>query len=198
MKLAPRCALVLLVGCLAALGANAQTVKLYGDQDRPSAQEIADILAHSVRNRTRGLRVEGASRPAASSTLKLSEPAAGQAPQEASPEEPDAFALPIRFAFDSSRLLPGAADQLDSVAEGLKLLDGQVALMIEGHTDAHGKAAYNQALSQRRADAVRKYLIDRHGIDAQLLKTQGKGASDPINKSNPFAGENRRVQFRAG
>ncbi|MGL4576221.1 MAG: OmpA family protein, partial [Burkholderiaceae bacterium] len=173
-------------------------VKMYSDKDKPSAQEIADILASSVRSKTRGVRLTNDSTPAASSTLKLTEPAPGQTAQKKSTAEPDAFALPIQFAFDSARILPGAFEQLDAVAEGMKLLDGQVALMIEGHTDAHGRASYNQTLSQRRAEAVRKYLAEKHGIDIQLLKTEGKGAADPINKANPFAGENRRVQFRAG
>ncbi|MFM2399619.1 MAG: hypothetical protein RL341_1776 [Pseudomonadota bacterium] len=181
-----------------AFNAEAQTVKMYSDKDKPSAQEIADILASSLRSKTRGVRLTNDSTPAASSTLKLTEPAAGQAAQKTSTAEPDAFALPIQFAFDSARILPGAFEQLDAVAEGMKLLDSQVALMIEGHTDAHGKAGYNQTLSQRRAEAVRKYLTEKHGIDVQLLKIEGKGAADPINKSNPFAGENRRVQFRAG
>jgi OmpA-OmpF porin, OOP family len=182
----------------AACQAQAQTVKMYSDKDKPSAQEIADILANSLRNKTRGVRLTDASVPAASSTLKLSEPAPGQPVQKTSSEQPDAFALPLQFAFDSARILPDAFVQLDAVAQAMKLLDGQVALMIEGHTDAHGKAGYNQTLSQRRAESVRRYLVEKHNIDVQLLKTEGKGAVDPINKGNPFAGENRRVQFRAG
>jgi OmpA-OmpF porin, OOP family len=186
---------LLLVG---ACQAQAQTVKMYSGNDRPSAQEIADILANSLRNKTRGIRLANGSTPAASSTLQLSEPVAGQAAQKTSADEADAFSLPVQFAFDSARLHPAALGQLDAVADGIKLLEGQVVLMIEGHTDAHGKATYNQGLSQRRAESVRQYFAQKHGIDVQLLKVQGKGASDPINKSNPFAGENRRVQFRAG
>jgi outer membrane protein OmpA-like peptidoglycan-associated protein len=94
--------------------------------------------------------------------------------------------------------MPAATEQLDAVAAGIKQLEGAVVVVIEGHTDAHGKAAYNTGLSERRAESVRRYLAQKHQIDMQLLKTEGKGASDPINKQNPFAGENRRVQFRAG
>jgi OmpA-OmpF porin, OOP family len=182
----------------AACQAQAQTVKMYSDKDRPNAQEIADILANSLRSKTRGIRLANASTPATSSTQVLSDPAPGQAAQQTSNDEANAFSLPVQFAFDSARLQPAALEQLDTVAEGIKLLDGQVVLMIEGHTDAHGKAAYNMSLSQRRAESVRKYFAEKHAIDVQLLKVEGKGSNDPINKGNPFADENRRVQFRAG
>ncbi|MGL4574116.1 MAG: hypothetical protein ACRCV9_04915, partial [Burkholderiaceae bacterium] len=108
-----------------AFDADAQTVKMYSDKDKPSAQEIAEILASSVRSKTRGVRLTNDSTPAASSTLKLTEPAPGQTAQKKSTAEPDAFARPIQFAFDSARILPGAFEQLDAVAEGMKLLDGQ-------------------------------------------------------------------------
>jgi outer membrane protein OmpA-like peptidoglycan-associated protein len=188
----------LLICALCAQTVNAQTVKMYGTNDKPSAQEIADILANSLRNKTRGVRLTNGSEPAASSSLRLTAPAGGAAAQATSKAEPDAFSLPVQFAFDSARLLPAAFGQLDAVAEAMKLLEGSIAIVIEGHTDAHGKADYNAALSQRRADSVRRYLADKHKIDLQLLKVEGKGANDPINKQNPYAGENRRVQFRAG
>jgi outer membrane protein OmpA-like peptidoglycan-associated protein len=174
------CALTFWLLLAAACQAQAQTVKMYSDADRPNAQEIANILANSLRSKTRGIRLANAS------TLVVPD------------QEADAFSLPVPFAFDSAQLQPAALEQLDAVAQGFKLLDGQIVLMIEGHTDAHGKSTYNQSLSQRRADSVRKYLVEKHGIDVQLLKVEGKGANDPINRGNPFAGENRRVQFRAG
>jgi outer membrane protein OmpA-like peptidoglycan-associated protein len=187
------------VALLAALpAAQAQTVKMYSEADQPSAEEIAAILANSLRSRTRGVRLSDASRPAAGSTLKLTAPTNQQPPVEPAAGEPDAFSLPVRFAFDSAQLSAVARPQLDRVAEAMKLLDGQIVLLIEGHTDAHGAAAHNLSLSQRRAAAVRRYLIEQHGIDAELIDSLGKGASDPINPANPFAGENRRVQFRAG
>ncbi len=65
--------------------------------------------------------------------------------------------------------------------------------MLAGHTDAKGGETYNQGLSERRAEAVKNYLQEKHGIDGSVL-TAGYGKSQLKNTANPFAPENRRVQ----
>ena len=71
-----------------------------------------------------------------------------------------------------------------------------VKLDIVGHTDSTGTEAYNQALSVRRAQAVRAYLIAA-GIDAARLTASGKGESSPIasNDTRDGRAKNRRVEF---
>ncbi len=84
---------------------------------------------------------------------------------------------------------------LDIVA---RILEGNVALRvsIEGHTDSRGKADYNRELSKQRADAVKKYLVDK-GIDEDRLETVGWGPDEPIasNKTRRGRAQNRRVEF---
>ena len=65
--------------------------------------------------------------------------------------------------------------------------------ILAGHTDAKGKASYNQALSERRADAVKRFLIEKFGIPAATLVTAGYGSTHLKNTNDPFAAENRRV-----
>ena len=110
----------------------------------------------------------------------------------------NAFSLPVQFAFDSATILPAARRQLDAVASGIKLLPETQNVVLEGHTDATGADAYNLSLSQRRAAAVKAYLVEVHGIDAQRLRDRGLGEQQPIDGIDPFAPENRRVQFRGG
>lgn len=110
---------------------------------------------------------------------------------------PSAFALPVQFAFDSARVLPESQRHLDAVAEGIKLAGPTARILIEGHTDAAGPAEYNLNLSRKRAMAVKMYLVLQHGIPAENLRPVGFGKEAPLNEANPFAPENRRVQFRA-
>jgi outer membrane protein OmpA-like peptidoglycan-associated protein len=120
---------------------------------------------------------------------------AAPAPASA-PQEPQVFALSVPFAFNSAKLQPAAFEALDSIAEGIKLVKLPGALVIEGHTDAKGGDAYNMKLSVRRAAAVKRYFAEQHGIAPTKLKAVGKGRLEPLNGQNPFAPENRRVQFK--
>jgi len=71
-----------------------------------------------------------------------------------------------------------------------------VKLKILGHTDSKGDRAHNLDLSQRRALAVKKYLVD-HGIDDARLTTDGFGPDKPIDSNDTKAGRanNRRIEF---
>jgi outer membrane protein OmpA-like peptidoglycan-associated protein len=68
---------------------------------------------------------------------------------------------------------------------------------IEGHTDVRGDAAYNQALSERRAAAVRAWLVG-HGVDAARISATGAGESRPVRTGTTEADHraNRRVEIR--
>ena len=65
-----------------------------------------------------------------------------------------------------------------------------------GHTDSRGSDAYNQKLSQRRAEAVKKYLVGK-GIEANRVYTEGKGEKQPVadNKTKEGKAKNRRVEI---
>lgn len=114
------------------------------------------------------------------------------------PKAAGTLAVAIPFAFNSASLKSGARPVLDNIAEGVKLLGPNARLLIEGHTDAKGTLTYNDKLSQRRADAVRVYLMQQHGIGAARLQTQGKGEREPLRDAAPEDARNRRVQFRLG
>src|SRR4029079_614853 len=64
-----------------------------------------------------------------------------------------------------------------------------------GHTDAKGSETYNQGLSERRSDAVKRFLAEKYGIETNRLLTVGYGATKLKNSESPLAGENRRVQI---
>ena len=113
-------------------------------------------------------------------------------------EEPDALAVPVQFAFDSAIILPQARPQLDAVAQGIKMLPPDRTVIIEGHTDAAGREGYNLQLSVRRAAAVKRYLAEVHQIREEQLEIRGVGSRQPIVSGQPYAAENRRVQFRGG
>ena len=66
--------------------------------------------------------------------------------------------------------------------------------VVAGHTDAVGSESYNQELSERRADAIKRYLVDKFGIAGTDLVTVGYGKSKLKDQSAPTAGVNRRVQ----
>jgi len=102
----------------------------------------------------------------------------------------------VQFSFDSAEILPGARAQLDALAQGIRLLPALKTVVIEGHTDAVGTDQYNDQLSQRRAYAVKRYLVAEHRIDPSRLRAVGMGKYEPLPGKDPVAAENRRVQFR--
>ena len=73
-------------------------------------------------------------------------------------------------------------------------------LAIEGHTDNVGDAAANQKLSEKRANAVKQYLVSSYGIDAGRLTAKGLGATKPVGSNDTLEGRqnNRRVELVKG
>ena len=115
---------------------------------------------------------------------------------ETAPRPRPSIDLNVEFEYDSANLTPTARFQLDALAGALRS-DGLRGSRFEiaGHTDARGTPAYNEALSERRAQSVRDYLTTRHGINAALLAATGWGFTRLKNTADPFAAENRRVQI---
>ncbi len=101
----------------------------------------------------------------------------------------------ISFAYDSAQLTPAFHNTLDKVADILNRYP-RSTIRITGHTDNRGSAAYNQRLSEQRAQAVKWYLTDR-GVDARRIITEGRGESQPRATNATEAGRqlNRRVEM---
>jgi outer membrane protein OmpA-like peptidoglycan-associated protein len=103
--------------------------------------------------------------------------------------------LTIYFDFDSAQISPKAVPALVELGRALSsdTLKG-TRFLLAGHTDAKGGDAYNLKLSQRRADAIRRYLATQFRIEEQRLLAIGYGKEQLKNTANPLADENRRVQ----
>ncbi len=106
------------------------------------------------------------------------------------------FSLPAAsFKLGSADLPEGLRKQLDVFAEVLRgRPKGSQGVRIIGHADASGSAAGNLALSLKRAESVKAYLVSK-GADPASLQTVGLGAKEPKNAQNPAASENRRVEI---
>jgi len=103
--------------------------------------------------------------------------------------------LEIYFDYKSAAISARAVPDLAALGKALKNPDlaGSV-FMIAGHTDAKGSEQYNLSLSERRADAVKRYLIEKFGLAADALMSVGYGKEQLKDRANPYAAENRRVQ----
>ena len=103
--------------------------------------------------------------------------------------------LYISFDVGSARLTAEAMEQLDSLREALtspELAPLKVDLL--GHTDASGPADINLRLSEKRARAVRRYLLNMFEINPERLSAHGYGEERLLNRQVPNASENRRVE----
>jgi outer membrane protein OmpA-like peptidoglycan-associated protein len=100
------------------------------------------------------------------------------------------------FRADSDEIEQRSYPTLAKVAELINIYRTHRVLIL-GHTDASGEAAYNQMLSKRRADLVKRFLVDNFDIDAARLATEGKGEDAPIASNGTLAGReaNRRIEL---
>ncbi|MCX7099539.1 MAG: OmpA family protein [Methylococcales bacterium] len=109
-----------------------------------------------------------------------------------------ALSMEILFGFKSAELTATAKDQLKPVGEAMASEKLQhLDFVVEGHTDAVGSSAYNKVLSEERADAVKRFLVDTFRIDASRIRIVGKGKSDLLDPKNPGSEVNRRVRIIA-
>jgi outer membrane protein OmpA-like peptidoglycan-associated protein len=101
----------------------------------------------------------------------------------------------IHFEFDKDVIRRESYPVLDAVADVLRKTTS-MRIEVQGHSDNRGAAAYNLRLSERRAAAVRKYLV-AHGVEADRLVSRGYGLSRPLvpNDTEQNRALNRRVQF---
>jgi outer membrane protein OmpA-like peptidoglycan-associated protein len=103
--------------------------------------------------------------------------------------------LEVNFDYNSDNIGSKAVPQVTALGEALASPDLKGGTFIlAGHTDAKGSDTYNQGLSERRAEAVKQFLAEKYGIDANNLVTVGYGKTQLKNPAEPFTSENRRVQ----
>jgi OOP family OmpA-OmpF porin len=139
-------------------------------------------------------------------------PIAGDPPPLPPPKEPDPPPPPkrvelrdnkivinekIQFEFNKARILPASDDLLEEIAKVIKENAQIKKIRIEGHSSDEGNDKYNLKLSQKRAEAVMKHLVDKGGIAKEILVAEGKGESQPLDSSGTDEGreKNRRVEF---
>jgi outer membrane protein OmpA-like peptidoglycan-associated protein len=103
--------------------------------------------------------------------------------------------LEINFEFDSAVLTPQAVSVLVTLGRALSTEEFKnTVFLVNGHADARGGAEYNQDLSDRRAEAVKRMLVQQFNLPPTTLIAIGYGKTHLKNAADPFAAENRRVQ----
>ena len=102
--------------------------------------------------------------------------------------------LEINFGYNSAEINAQALPAVKNLGKALTQLPGST-FVLAGHTDAKGGEGYNQSLSERRAETLRKYLVKHYGLTGENLVTVGYGKSHIKNSGDPYADENRRVQI---
>jgi OOP family OmpA-OmpF porin len=132
------------------------------------------------------------------------EPPVAKAPPPAPPPAPVyeeiTVAAEALFDHDKSTLKPEGKAALHELDESIKAKGARVVdIDVIGHTDSDGSEEYNQALSVRRAESVRDYMVSE-GVDASIIDVSGQGESNPVasNATSEGRAENRRVDIRVG
>jgi len=125
-------------------------------------------------------------------------PAPAPAPVAAAPRpaaQKVTYAADTFFDFDKYDIKPEGKAKLDDLVAKTKGINLEVIIAV-GHTDNIGTAAYNQALSERRANAVKDYLVSK-GIEKNRVYTEGKGMKNPIASNSTAEGraKNRRTEI---
>ena len=104
----------------------------------------------------------------------------------------------VHFDFDKSTLKPEGMAVLNQAAALLQKHE-RVVVEVAGHTDSMGSEEYNQGLSERRATAVKEYMVSE-GIDAGIIDASGEGESNPVADNRHYDGRalNRRFDVHVG
>lgn len=150
------------------------------DPKAAAEKQVVDRL------RTRSIGVESAAAPSTEERVQIAEIA----------RDKPAIDLEILFEYNSAEISPKSVSSLAALGNALSRQDlkGSVFL-INGHTDAAGGADYNQLLSQRRANSVRRTLIEQYKLAPDTLIATGFGKEQLKDSANPLGEANRRVQI---
>jgi outer membrane protein OmpA-like peptidoglycan-associated protein len=119
--------------------------------------------------------------------------------EETVPAEPAAEAvrveLDVKFDFDKAQVKDGSYGDIKNLADFMNQYP-QTTTVVEGHTDSVGTDAYNQGLSERRANAVREVLVNQYGVSGDRVNAVGYGEARPVADNATDSGRaiNRRVE----
>jgi outer membrane protein OmpA-like peptidoglycan-associated protein len=202
---ASRCAATL---ALAAIGAvlSLDLAPAFAAED-VTKEQIVRALAIPKAPLTRGLSMAPPAEQPATSPLqdKFLQTVRGRSSRSLSSTEREEIAamatakpnidLEITFDYDSANISQKSLGSVQALGQALTSPDLKGStFVVAGHTDAAGTDAYNQDLSDRRADAIKRYLVEKYRIASADLVTVGYGKSKLKDPSQPLAEVNRRVQ----
>ena len=171
-----------------------------------SEDQILKALAPSKKPLTRGLSAAPQADPAATAAeTKFVTSIRGRPTRSLSQTEREEIAaivkdkpkidLEINFDYNSSDISAKSLPSVQALGRALSNAELQGStFVVAGHTDAAGGEAYNQELSERRAESIKRYLVDKYAITGADLVTVGYGKSKLKDPNQPMAETNRRVQ----
>jgi outer membrane protein OmpA-like peptidoglycan-associated protein len=174
--------------------------------DDVTEDQIVRALAPAKKPLTRGLSIGPQAEPAAAAAEgKFVQTIRGRSTRSLSVSEREEIAaivkdkpkidLEINFEYNSANISAKSLPSVQALGRALSNPDLKGStFVVAGHTDAAGSEAYNQDLSERRADAIKRYLTDKYGVNGADLVTVGYGESKLKDPSQPMAEVNRRVQ----
>lgn len=174
--------------------------------DEVTEDQILKALTPTKKPLTRGLSAGGSAAPAANpAETKFVTSVRGRTTRSLSQTEREEIAaivkdkpkidLEITFDYNSADISAKSIPSVEALGRALSNaeLKGST-FVVAGHTDAAGGEEYNQTLSERRADAIKKYLVDKYGINGSDLVTVGYGKGKLKDPAQPLSEANRRVQ----
>jgi outer membrane protein OmpA-like peptidoglycan-associated protein len=192
---------IVTIGAMLSLG----VVRAFAAED-VTEDEIVRALAPAKKPLTRGLSAGPQADPAvAAEEGRFVQKIRGRSTRSLSNSEREEIAsivkdkpkidLEINFDYNSADISPKSLSSVQALGRALTNPDLKGStFIVAGHTDGAGGEGYNQDLSERRADSIKKYLIEKFGIAGTDLVTVGYGKTKLKDTSNPLADVNRRVQ----
>jgi outer membrane protein OmpA-like peptidoglycan-associated protein len=174
--------------------------------DEVTEDQIVRALAPAKKPLTRGLSIGPQADPAATAAEgKFVQTIRGRSTRSLSVSEREEIAaivkdkpkidLEINFEYNSSDISAKSLPSVQALGRALSNADLKGStFVVAGHTDAAGGEGYNQDLSERRADAIKRYLVDKYSIAGADLVTVGYGKSKLKDPNQPLSDANRRVQ----
>jgi outer membrane protein OmpA-like peptidoglycan-associated protein len=174
--------------------------------DNVTEEQILKALTPEKKPLTRGLSIGPKVEPAANATEdKFVQTIRGRSTRSLSSAEREEIAtivkdkpkidLEINFDYNSAQINAKSLPSVQALGRALTSADLKGStFVVAGHTDAAGGETFNQDLSERRAEAIKRYLVDKYGITGSDLVTVGYGKSKLKDPNQPLAEANRRVQ----
>jgi OmpA-OmpF porin, OOP family len=159
----------------------------------PKADDLIKALTPTGGGKSASHATESSPGPLSVRGIRVLNAAPGTAAQ--APAHSSAVALDVKFALGSADLTDAAKQTIAELAKAIKSDQLQpYRFKVEGHTDSTGRPAANMVLSQRRAEAVKAFLVKDFDVAPDRLEAMGRGQQEPLDPAHPESGINRRVQ----